>query len=392
MFTPSRLTFARTLRNLTGTELAEACEIRRARLSAFENGHAEPDANELRILSASLRLPTSFFTAEEIEVINPDSMSFRARSKCSRREIGQSAAAGRLGVEFLAYIDREFKLPEPDVPTFEGHTPENAAEMVRARWGLGTHPIPNLNHLLEFHGVRILNLPAPVAAIDAFSFLHDKTPFVFLTQSKSPERSRFDAAHELGHLVLHSEYRLPCGKGEEAEADAFAAAFLMPRTDIAAVALRQADARRVIAAKKRWRVSAMALARRLNDLEFYSEWRYRDTLVNLSRMGYRRGEPEGLEAHESSLLMEKVTKALRQERIPLRVIAKHLDVTADELRSYLHGLVPVLVEGSGGSTSFPSAGRSHLQLVRLLGSLTDRRWLGWLGWHEGAVPRVLGGL
>jgi Zn-dependent peptidase ImmA (M78 family)/DNA-binding XRE family transcriptional regulator len=363
MFTPSRLAFARTLRNLTGTELAEMTGIRRPRLSSLENGHVEPDMHEVRNLATALQFPTSFFGAEEIDIVNPDSISFRARSKCSNREIRQSAASGRLGVEFLSYINREFKLPEPNVPTFEGHKPEIAAEMVRARWGLGTHPIPNINHLLEYHGIRILRLPAKVESIDAFSFMRDKIPYIFVTHTKSAERSRFDVAHELGHLVLHSEYKLPCGKAQEAEADAFAASFLMPRTDISAFSLRQADAQRVISAKKRWRVSAMALSRRLNDLGYYTEWRYRDTLVNLSQMGYRRGEPESIGAYETSLLLEKVLKALKREHIPFRSIAKELDVSSDDLRAYLFGLTTVPIEGGGLSPS-QNTKRPNLHLVR----------------------------
>ncbi|MEK2654790.1 ImmA/IrrE family metallo-endopeptidase [Pseudomonas aeruginosa] len=40
--------------------------------------------------------------------------------------------------------------------------------------------------------------------VNAFScWRRGVTPFVFLNTQKSAEASRFDAAHELGHLVLH---------------------------------------------------------------------------------------------------------------------------------------------------------------------------------------------
>src|SRR3546814_6566541 len=39
--------------------------------------------------------------------------------------------------------------------------------------------------------------------VDAFSCWRNGQPFVFLNTFKSAERSRFDAAHELAHLVLH---------------------------------------------------------------------------------------------------------------------------------------------------------------------------------------------
>ncbi|MFD5913449.1 ImmA/IrrE family metallo-endopeptidase [Streptomyces massasporeus] len=43
---------------------------------------------------------------------------------------------------------------------------------------------------------------------------------------KTAERGRFDAAHELGHLVLHGEEQMPHGPQAAAEAHRFAAASL----------------------------------------------------------------------------------------------------------------------------------------------------------------------
>jgi len=59
------------------------------------------------------------------------------------------------------------------------------------------------------------------------------TPFIFLNSAKSAERGRHDAAHELGHLVLH-RHGGPIGRKAEEQANAFASAFLMPRSSILA--------------------------------------------------------------------------------------------------------------------------------------------------------------
>lgn len=94
--------------------------------------------------------------------------------------------------------------------------------------GLGEAPIANMVHLLETKGVRVFSLVEDCHELDAFSTWLDGTPFVFLNTRKSAERSRMDAAHELGHLVLHRVGR-PQGKEAEEEATRFGAAFLMPR-------------------------------------------------------------------------------------------------------------------------------------------------------------------
>lgn len=60
-------------------------------------------------------------------------------------------------------------------------------------------------HLLEAHGVRVLSLTQECREVDAFS-LWLQQPFVFLNTQKSGEHSRFDAAHELGHLPLSGDH------------------------------------------------------------------------------------------------------------------------------------------------------------------------------------------
>jgi Zn-dependent peptidase ImmA (M78 family) len=53
-----------------------------------------------------------------------------------------------------------------------------------------------------------------------------------LNTFKSAERSRFDAAHELAHLVLHIHGMTSGGRDIEREADMFASAFLINRGDL----------------------------------------------------------------------------------------------------------------------------------------------------------------
>ncbi|RBI65406.1 hypothetical protein DQ400_18155 [Vreelandella sulfidaeris] len=53
--------------------------------------------------------------------------------------------------------------------------------------------------------------------------------FVFLNIQKSSEHSRFDAAHELGHLTLH-KHAGAHGKEAEREANAFASSLCLEKT------------------------------------------------------------------------------------------------------------------------------------------------------------------
>ena len=51
----------------------------------------------------------------------------------------------------------------------------------------------------------------------------------------------------------------------------------------------------ILKAKLRWPVSAMALTHRLRTLNLLSDWAIKSTCIELTRRGYRTGEPGGSE-------------------------------------------------------------------------------------------------
>jgi Zn-dependent peptidase ImmA (M78 family) len=64
-------------------------------------------------------------------------------------------------------------------------------------------------------------------ALSCGSIWRSETPYVFLNTMKPSEHSWHDAAHELGHLVMH-KHGGPRGRAAEEQANHFAAALLMP--------------------------------------------------------------------------------------------------------------------------------------------------------------------
>ncbi|MGW2281897.1 helix-turn-helix domain-containing protein [Streptomyces sp. NPDC001770] len=345
MLTSSRLILARKRRRMTLSRLSQQSGVSVRSLTAFENGHKDPAPETLELLAAALDLPISFFFASEVEEIEIDALSFRALSKMSALDRDAARSAGRIAIEINRWLEERFTLPKCNVPTLPHLGPEEAAERVRALWGLGEAPIPNMVHLLESHGVRVFSLAADCSSVDAYSLRwKEKTPFVYLNLEKSGERGRFDAAHELGHLVLHSAHRIPHGPEAEQEAQQFASAFLMPRAGVIAQLLHNADARRILSAKKKWKVAAVALAYRLKDLNLITDWGYRTTVKQLSQMGYRRGEPDGI-MRETSQLLSKVFAALRVGGISPVKMADDLRINVDELNRHVFGLVPLALDG-----------------------------------------------
>jgi len=186
--------------------------------------------------------------------------------------------------------------------------------------------------LLESKGARVFSLAEDTKNVDAFSCWRNNEPFIFLNTFKSSERSRFDAAHELGHLVLH-RHGGPQGRKAETEANNFASAFLMPQADLMSTIPYVSSVEQIIQAKKRWGVAAVALAYRLNKLGLMTEWQY----IQINRQ-YRSSEPEGIPM-ERSTVWQMILTELWKDGLSRSHIAQQLLIPDDELENLLFGLV-----------------------------------------------------
>jgi Zn-dependent peptidase ImmA (M78 family)/DNA-binding XRE family transcriptional regulator len=355
MFTPSRLTLARNRRRFSKKDLAEAIGVTPHSILRYESGENTPTEEIVSRLSEILSFPKGFFSEPDIDGPPGDTASFRSMSAISAKERDAALAAGTLAYIVSDWVEQRFDLPRPDLLDLSGDTPEIAAASLREKWGLGERPIKNMVHLLEAKGVRLFSMAENTMSVDAFSVWRSETPYVFLNTMKSSEHSRHDSAHELGHLVMH-KHGGPRGRAAEEQANHFAAAFLMPASDVIATLPRIHTLNQIIEAKKRWSVSVMALIHRLNRLKIMSDWQYRMFCIDATERGYRRAEPFGI-AREHSVVWQKVLTTLWNERTTKDDIARSLHIPAEEIENLLFGL-------AGGSPGEPqAAARPPLRLV-----------------------------
>lgn len=350
------MTLARKRRGLSLVDLSTHVGVSTQSLSNYENKRQEPSSQVIEDLASALDFPMSFFGASEIDPLSASGVSFRSRSKLPARKRDMALSVGRLAIEFHDWISQRFNLPKQDLPSLNKPDAETAAEMVRARWGLGVSPVRNMIHLLEARGVRVFSLAPEYSEVDAFSTFHEGVPFVFMNTMKTAERSRFDAAHELGHLVLHGQGCDLVKLHAEQEANEFASAFLMPRESVLAHMPPSPLIDQIIYGKSIWNVSALALTYRLHDVGMLSDWHYRTTCVELGRRGYRSGEPVG-GPRETSQLLDKVFRSLRRHGESRAHVAADLNIEIRDLNSYVAGLVMTVMEGyaSAGEASTPSS-------------------------------------
>jgi Zn-dependent peptidase ImmA (M78 family)/DNA-binding XRE family transcriptional regulator len=388
MFNPLRLTLARKRRGMKKRELAERIGLTEKSVSNYEAGSQEPESITLSRLSEALRFPEAFFFGDDPEVPTPDVASFRSLSKMTAPQRDSALGAGAVALLLNDWIEARFQLPASDVPDLgrEGgaarggkgdhvsqepekyparaaaQDPEAAAAMLRAHWGIGEQPIKNMIALLESKGVRVYSLAIDAREVDAFSMWKGGRPFVFLNTFKSAEHCRFDAAHELGHLVMH-QHAQPQGPDLEREATAFASAFLMPKASVLANAPKAATLPSLIRHKKHWLVSVAALNYRMHALGLTTDWTYRTLCIQIAQAGYRTREPESIN-HEKSLVLEKVFTALRMEGLSKVDVARQLAIPSEEINELTFGLMLNALKGGRTGEATRKPGKAALRLVK----------------------------
>lgn len=365
MFNPQRLSFARKRRGLDKTRLAAALGVQLRTITGYEKGEYEPKPEVMRKIIAVLGFPEQFYADADIEELSPQTASFRSMSKMSASKRDIALSSGAIALLLNRSIEQRFALPVADLPDLGREpTPEAAAASLRRHWGLGEQPIKNMIHLLESRGIRVFSLAIDAKEVDAFSLWREDQPLVFLNTNKSSEHSRFDSAHELGHLVLHRHGELKKIDGSqdiEKEANAFASAFLMPPSSVLAYAPAFPTLVHLVERKKIWGVSVAALNYRLHKIGMTTEWHYRELCIQIAKAGYRTSEPESMQ-RETSQLLAKVLASLREEGIGKINLADELQVSVDDLDQLVFGLVLNGLPGTSLRTTSPA--RASLRLVQ----------------------------
>lgn len=326
-FSGDQLRVARELRRLTQAGLArEAAAIAgtplsSAAVSQFELGLAVPSGTTLAALAAALTVGPEFLTTQAADADVELPAYFRSLRSTSAQQRRWARHMVQLVHRLTQVLDERVGLPERDVSRIpaDPYQPEvarraaaeAAAEKVRRAWKLPRGPIDDVVGTLESHGVLCLRLALDDARVDAFSVNFEDHPIAVLSTDKDKwDRSRFDAAHELGHLVMHEE---AAGVPEaEKQANEFAAAFLMPEADIRTRLPEKADWSRLMDLKRTWGVSMAALLMRAKTLNVMSDAAYLSATKVMSARGWRRHEPVDGVPEVPALLANSIERARRR--------------------------------------------------------------------------------
>lgn len=361
VFVPSRLRAAREFRGLNQAKVAAEVGVSAATVSCWEKGQYVPTSQNVIEIASVLGFPITWFEQDELNLVDEHALSFRCQSRMTAALRNQSSRTWDFAALIAAQLRADFNLPSVFVPDYseevtraeelnkpeERTGPEVAAQMLRDELRLGVSPIDNMVAVLESMGVLVFWTSIDSKTVDAYCHWDDNNPIVVLNiNQRCGERSRFNAAHELGHLVLHREsiYRqnfedsdeeIEIVDGEtrqkrEQEANAFASAFLLPEQSFGEDAPFQPEPNDFLDLKEKWKVSISAMIRRNYDLEYFSPDQYERAMTRLTMRGWRQEEPEPMD-NEESIIHRQIFEALRADNRTAMDLAKTLHLNLKDL-------------------------------------------------------------
>lgn len=316
---------------MTASALAERVGVAASLLSHYERKSVTPSSEVLDRLARELRVPRHHFLQPALDRAGGSPFRFRSLAAATKRNRESVTERTRWLREICGTFEEYVDLPSADLPVFETPSDPNAISeafieeaAVRARraWGMGDAPIKDVVALLEAHGCLVARFPFGTEDVEAVSQWQDSRPVILLnSDSATRVRSRFDAAHELGHLVLHRN--VPPGASAipaihkllEKQAHRFARAFIFPaqpfRTEIYTTSIEA-----LVEPKRRWGLSVYEIVTRAEQLGMISDDQAQRAYVQMGRRwGGRKDEPldKGWE-HERPVMMNKALELIVGDR------------------------------------------------------------------------------
>lgn len=337
LFDGRRLTQARALAGITKTELASRIGVTAAAIGQFESGSSSPRQANLDALAKALNVPTGFFNAGRPSLpLDTGAAHFRSLRSMPARDRTKALATTEQAWELIHCLERHVGFPDVDLPRVSADTKiSDAADRVRSSWNLTTGPIAHLVAHMESHGIVVVISPSDAfPQADAFSAYVSGRPVVISTMQRANNifRHRFTMAHELGHLVLHPE-AIPGDTTQERQADAFAAAFLTPRHEIAAELPTRMDLTALTKLSLKWGVSVESLIMRMIEIGATSPTAARRAFQRLSSARAGAAADSALQyPGEVPSALRQALRLAEEAGVSIREIAQELQWPAARVR------------------------------------------------------------
>lgn len=372
-FQKDRLSQILAARRLTQVQLASMVDVSPATVSKWRAGAQAPERDALERLASVVNVTPEWFTRAPGASLSLPLFRSNASAHVAARAMLEARLewAQDVAVALMEYVDYpDVNLPSRDYTDPEEITNEDiekAASECRDLWRLGRSAIQDLVLAVEGAGVIVVREETGIAQIEGLSAWSEALgrPLILLSADKNNGyRSRFDLAHEVGHLILHRHIQRTTDNARhkmmEAQAHRFAGAFLLPAETFASEVRVPPTLDDLLLLKRRWGVSAAAIIMRLKALEMLDE---DGALMLFKRRSARWGaksEPgdEDRRPEQPRLLRRTIDLLVEEKVMPLDAIPRHIGLAAGDVEA-LAGLPEGYFQGKTNVVEFARLKATH---------------------------------
>ncbi len=247
-----RLRVAREARGLSQQAAANELGLPRTAVTQLEAGNRSVSTLELTKLSELYLRPVADFLQEGTRDEEQDVLVALYRvapgleqDPSTHEQMARCVSLCREGVRLERVLGVE---PRSGPPNYETRVPRSSGEAVaqgertaiqeRQRLGIGNAPIADVSELIASQGIWASGVELPNGMSGLF-LRHPSIGLAILVNASHPRgRKRFSYAHEYAHALLDRNRNITVSSTDnsselvERRANAFAAAFLMPRSGV----------------------------------------------------------------------------------------------------------------------------------------------------------------
>ena len=321
-----RFKSARLMNGFSLQDLADALDnkLSRQALHRYEKGEVIPDNDKVSELSRVLGVNQEYFFRDTQVVL--DVVEFRKLNKMPLRdaaaikEITRDKLSRYLELEEILGLPTQFQDHLDGFGVVANYEQVNrAAELLRAKWGLGLGPLFNIVELLEDKGIKVIDLNVS----DDFDGLQTRVnrtiPVIAYNANKvnKPDRIRFTLLHELAHLLL--EFGDVSEKQKETLCHQFAGSMLLPELTLKKELGEHRNKLSIIELgniKQQYGISMQAAVMRARDCGIINDHYTKQFFFLFKQMNWKIDEPFEYQGLEKSNRFEQLLfRALVEEQI-----------------------------------------------------------------------------